>query len=186
MPRHGGGRHSRPSRGNGFATAAVALGAAGASVVTLVPAVWCGVLGLRRARDHGPGLVRSWLGIGMSVLWVAAGLYLVPHLVRASDPGCAAYKGPALTAYDRVIADLSSTHGGASITPDLSRAISELRAAAARSHDARTSRALSALTAQLREVLGDIRDGNTVPNAALGALNRDASRADSSCGTLHL
>jgi hypothetical protein len=173
-------------RGNGFATAALALGAAGVTLITVVPAVVFGVLGLRRATERGSGRVRSWLGIGLSLLWAAAGLYLLPHLTRAADPGCAAYKGPALTAYNRVISDLNGSHAAPKLIADVSRAAGAFEAAADQSRNPATTRALSDLTRDLRTVLGELRSGAVVPAPAMQALNRDAARTDAACGTLHV
>jgi hypothetical protein len=173
-------------RGNGFATAALALGVAGVTVVTIVPGVVFGILGLRRAAACGAGRMRSWLGIGLCLFWAAAASYLLPHLVRAADPGCAAYKGPALTAYNRVISDFNGSHATPHLAGDVSRAIGELEAAADRSRDPATARALSVLTRDLHTVLGELRTGAVVPGTAMHALNRDAARADAACGTLHV
>ena len=176
-------QHRRP--GAGFATAAVALGAAGFSLVTIVPGVVFGIVGLRRAAAGGPGRVRSWLGIGLSAVWAAAGIYALPHLIRAADPGCTAYKGAGLTAYNKVIADLAGQRPG-SLTADITGAIAGLRTAAGKASSAATARDLTELTGQLRAVLGDIRTGTVVPGAALDTLNRDSARADSACGTLRV
>jgi len=173
-------------RGNGFATAALALGVAGVTLVTIVPGVVFGILGLRRAATCGAGRMRSWLGIGLCLFWAAAASYLLPHLVRAADPGCAAYKGPALTTYNRVISDFNGSHATPHLAGDVSRAISELEAAADRSRDPATARALSVLTRDLRTVLGELRTGAVVPGTAMHVLNRDAARADAACGTLHV
>ena len=181
-----GGTTGEQRRGNGFATAAVALGAAGVTLVTIVPGLVFGILGLRRAGDRGTGRVRSWLGIGLGLFWVAAGVYLVPHLVRAADPGCAAYKGPALTAYNRAISDFSGNHTTPDLTRDVSRAASALEAASDRSRDPATAQALSVLTHDLRAVLDDLHTGAVVPRSAMDALNRDAAHVDAACGTLHV
>jgi hypothetical protein len=194
-PAHGRAR-------NGLATASLVAGIAGVTLVTIVPALACGVLGLRRARQTGPrgrraGQVRCWAGIGLAVIWAAAGLYLLPHLVRAADPGCAAYKGTALAAYHRVIADFGGAGGnggpegaisgdGGGITGDMSRAVTRLDQAAARSHSPVTARDLARLARQLRAVLTEIRDGKVVPATALTALNADSARADAACGTLRV
>jgi hypothetical protein len=178
-------------RRNGFATAALILGAAGASLVTIAPAVILGVLGLRRARrlraagGRPAGRWRCWLGIAFSVLWAATGGYLLPPLLLASDPGCAAYKGPALAAYRRVVLDLNGQRA-APVIPDLSRAISALSSAAARSHRPTAAGDLARLAGQLRAVLTDIQAGRVVPSSVLPALNADAARADAACGTLRL
>jgi hypothetical protein len=198
--KHRPGVRNRP--GNGLATASLVAGIAGITLVTIVPALVCGLLGLRRAnreglRGPGAGLVRCWVGIGLSVIWAAAGVYLLPHLVRAADPGCTAYKGAALTAYNKVIADLGGRNGnalahasgagaGANLTLDLSRAITALNVAAKQSSSAATSRDLSRLTMQLQTLLADIQDGAVVPDRALTALNRDTARTDTACGTLHI
>jgi hypothetical protein len=58
-------------------------------------------------------------------------------------------------------------------------------AATARSQDPATAQAPSALTSDLRVVLGEIRAGSVVPGNAMAALNRDAAHADATCGTLH-
>jgi hypothetical protein len=198
----GGGRETGPRRGNRLATASLIAGAAGITMVTVIPALVWGLLGLRRAsrdglRGRGAGVVRCWAGIGLSVMWAVAGLYLLPHLVRAADPGCAVYKGPALTAYNRAIADLGMTHqdgrpsgaaapGSGSIAPDLARAITALNLATARSASAATVGNISRLTMQLQIVLADIQNGRIVPDGALTSLNRDAAGADTACGTLNV
>ena len=160
-------------RGNGFATAALVLGVTGVTLVTVVPGLVFGILGLRRAASCGAGRMRSWLGIGLC-------------LFRAADPGCAAYKGSALTAYYRVISDFSGSHVAPHLAGDVSRAISELEAAADRSRDPATARALSVLTQDLRGVRGELRTGAVVPGTAMQALNRDAARTDAACGTIHV
>jgi hypothetical protein len=186
--------------GHGLATACLVAGIAGFTLVTIVPALLCGVLGLRQASRAGPrgagaGQVRCWAGIGLALIWAVTGIYLAPRLVRAADPGCAAYKGTALTAYNRVISDLGGpgenpagarSGDGSKIMTDLPRAITALNTAAARSHSATTKRDLSRLTTQLRQVLADIRAGTVVPATALTALNADAARADTACGTLRV
>src|SRR5215470_11224131 len=138
-------------RGNGFATAALALGVAGVTLVTIVPGVVFGILGLRRAATCGAGRMRSWLGIGLCLFWAAAASYLLPHLVRAADPGCAAYKGPALTTYNRVISDFNGSHATPHLAGDVSRAISELEAAADGSRDARAEPRCRACRRRLRD-----------------------------------
>jgi hypothetical protein len=197
----GGGRETGPRRGNRLATASLIAGAAGITMVTVIPALVWGLLGLRRAsrdglRGRGAGVVRCWAGIGLSVMWAVAGLYLLPHLVRAADPGCAVYKGTALTAYNRAIADLGLTRqsgpsgaaatGSGRIAPDLARAITALNLAAARSASAATTGDISRLTMQLQTVLADIQNGWVVPDSALTSLNRDAAGADTACGTLNV
>lgn len=184
---HAAGTGPGPGRraANGYATAAVTLAAAGVTLVTLIPALVYAALGLRRARRRGTGRLRCWLAVALTACWAALAGLVLPHLIRASDPGCAAYKGPALTAYNKVIADFSG-HAHAAETADISRAITELDTAAARSHSAAASQDLLRLTAQLRIVLADIRAGKVVPASVLNTLNRAAADTDTDCGTLRL
>ena len=174
--------HSR----NLLTTSALTAGLAGISVVTIVPALVLGVLGLRRAAGTGRGALRSWLGIGSALAWAVLAVYLAPHLARAADPGCAAYKGPGLTAYDRVVADFSAAGPRTGLAHDLAVSVSRFRAAAADSADPAAARALAGLTADLRTVTSDVQARMSVPAAQLRALNSDAARADRACGTIGL
>lgn len=169
---------------NRAATVSLLSGLCGFSLVTIVPGVVLGVLGLRRAARLDRGLVRSWAGIGTSLAWAAAAVFLIPHLVRAADPGCTAYKGPGLTAYAKVIADFNAAGPRTGLADDLSVAVGRFRAAAARSGNPATRRALAGLASDLQTVLSGIRNRTGVPAAELSALNRAAARADRACGTL--
>jgi hypothetical protein len=195
------GRDGEPAsgrqRGTGLATASMVAGIAGFTMVAVIPGLLCGLLGLRLGSPKGQGAVRCWVGIGLSVIWAAAGLYLLPHLIRAADPGCTTYKGPALTAYNRGIVDLEGTSqtvlagvaaGGGSdkIARDLAHTITVLNLAAAHSRSAAAARDISRLTMQLQTVLADIQNGGVVPDSALASLNRDAAAADAACGTLSM
>jgi hypothetical protein len=57
---------------NGLATWALILGAAGVTLVTVIPAVLAGALGLRRAGAPGTGRARCWAGIVLAVRWTLA------------------------------------------------------------------------------------------------------------------
>lgn len=171
---------------NPLATASLAAGISGISVITIIPGIVLGVLGLRRARQARRGLVRCWAGIGCSLAWAALAGFLLPHLIQAADPGCAAYKGPGLTAYGKVIADFNAAGPRTGITRDLAVTISRFRAAAARSENPATARALTGFASGLQAVLTDIRARTGVPQRQLSALNRAALHADRACGTLRL
>jgi hypothetical protein len=223
-PRDGGspaGRAGGRGRRNGLATASLVLGVVGFSLVTIVPSMVCGILGLRRAGAPGspaldppapgsstPGLstagssalgvqapasrgpsmravgrVRCWAGIACCLLWAGAGGYLLPHLIRAADPGCTGYKGPALAAYNKVIDDLDGDRPSA-LPGDINGAVSALNAAALRSRDTTAARDLNRLVSGLRAVLGDVRAKRLVRAPELAALNKDTAGADAACGTL--
>lgn len=175
--------------GNRYATAALVAGVLGAALVTIPVSLVCGVLGLLRARRGGagaPGRLRSWLGMGFALGWAAAAAFLVPHLVQAADPGCVAYKGPALVAYQKVIDDFSEGPDDAITARDLGKAIHELDGAAAESQNQAASRSFAAVSAQLRTVLADVRARTPVPRAVLQTLNHDSALADEACGTVRL
>jgi hypothetical protein len=164
-------------------------GVLGAALVTILASLVCGVIGLLRARRDGPGAagkVRCWLGIGFALGWAVVAGYLVPHLARAADPGCVAYKDSALVAYRKVIDDFTAGTGDAATARDLAAAIHQLHGAAAASRSGAASGSLTALSAQLQTVLADVRAGTPVPRGVLQALNRDAARADGACGTVRL
>jgi hypothetical protein len=174
---------------NGYATAALISGALGAALVTILVSLVCGVLGLLRARRGGPGAagkVRCWLGMALALCWAVIAGYLAPHLARAADPGCVAYKGAALVAYRRVIDDFRAGAEDDGTARDLAAAIRQLDEAAAASQSRTATGSLTALSAQLRTVLPDVRAGTPVPEAALRTLNRDAGLADGACGTVRL
>jgi hypothetical protein len=174
---------------NGYATAALVAGALGPALVTILVSLVCGVLGLVRARRSGPGAagkVRCWLGITLALGWAVVAGYLAPHLARAADPGCVAYKSSALAAYRTVINDFSVGAEDAKTARDLTAAIRQLDGAAAASHNRAASRSLTALAAQLRPALSDVQAGTLVPQAVLRGLNRDSALADGACGTVRL
>jgi hypothetical protein len=187
-----------PSAGRGWrarwganrcATAALVAGIAGAALVTIPVSLVCGVLGLRQAQRAGPGApgrVRSWLGIALALGWAALAGYLLPHLIRAADPGCVNYKGSALAAYERVIDDFGAGADDATTARDLRAAIRKLDGAAAQSRSGTASGSLAALSTQLQTVLSDVQAHKPVPGSVLRALNRDSARADGACGTVRL
>jgi hypothetical protein len=171
---------------NPLATASLIAGAAGISVITILPGLILGVFGLRRAGRAGRGAARCWIGIGSALAWAALAGYLLPHLLQAADPGCRAYKGPGLTAYGKVIADFNAAGPRTGVARDLGAAIASFRAAAAQSGDRAAASALTGFAADLQVVLSDIRARTGVHQRELRALNTAAARTDQACGTLRL
>jgi hypothetical protein len=70
-----------------------------------------------------------------------------------------AYKDTALTAYNRVVHDVSRGAGRDVLTPDLTTAIRQIDDAATDSRDTTATRSLHAVSAGLRTVLADVRAG---------------------------
>ena len=161
-------------------------GILGGALITIPAGLLLAALGFRRARRGAPGLVRCWLAVGLTLAWAGTAGYLEPHLVRAADPGCVAYKNTALTAYNRVADDVSDGRSRARLARDLTAAISTIGRAAADSHAAAAARSLAALSGDLRALRADVQAGRDVPRELLLSLNRETGAADSACGTVRL
>jgi hypothetical protein len=170
---------------NRLATAALACAVLGAALLTIPAGLVLGLLGLRRSRVTGRGALRCWLAIGLCLAWAGAAAYLLPHLIRASDPGCVAYKNSVLSGYNRVVADVSRGSEAARLERDLAATIAQLDRAARRSHSPAAGRSLRGLSSTLRTVLRDVRAQVAVPRPVLLRLNRETGRADGACGTVH-
>lgn len=170
--------------GNWPATAALICGILGGAVVTIPAALVLGALGLRRAGPAGRGRARCWLAIGLALVWAGAVGYLLPHLIRAADPGCEAYKNNALTSYNRVAADVNNGADRAVLTRDVAAAVRQTGRAARDSENPAAARSLAALSSGLHTMLTDIRAGRIVPRQVLLGLNQDTDTADDVCGTV--
>jgi hypothetical protein len=168
---------------NGWATGALVSGILGMTGIGAVLGICFGVLGLRRSRRGSRGAVRSWAGIVMSFIWAGAFIYVAPHVIKAADPGCTAFKESALTHYNKAIEDFGDRTGSTKTAADLSRAISYLRAAAAKSKNAESRKALNNLVTQLARARADENSGH-IPASVILALNHDAAETDNACGTL--
>jgi hypothetical protein len=173
-------------RGNWLATAALVCGILGGILVTIPAGLILGMLGLRRAGPTGRGRVRCWLAIALTLAWASAVGYLLPHLIRAADPGCVVYKNTALTSYNRVVADVNNGADSGVLTRDLAAAVRQTSEAARDSNDPAAARSLTALSSGLRTMLTDIRAGAVVPRHVLLTLNKDTGTADGACGTVHI
>jgi hypothetical protein len=97
-----------------------------------------------------------------------------------SDPGCKAYAGPALTAYNKTIHDLNAQSSQQQLSADMSAAVTELTQAAAQAQGPAVKSALNGLLTELKTVQGDVTAG-AVPSAAVNALNADSATADHAC-----
>ena len=178
------------SRRNWLATAALICGILGGLLITIPAGLVLGALGLRRARQAwaagrpGTGRLRCWLAIALSLAWAGAAGYLLPHLIRAADPGCEAYKDNALTSYNRVVADVNNGADRAVLARDLTVAVRQTSRAGRASQDPVAARSLTALSSGLQTMLSDIQAGRIVPRQVLLTLNKDTDTADGACGTV--
>jgi hypothetical protein len=85
-----------------------------------------------------------------------------------------------------VAADVSNGVSRAQLAQDLAAAIATAGEARSDPRSAAASRALAALSGQLRTMRGDVRAGRVVPRQLLLSLNRETRAADAACGTVRL
>jgi hypothetical protein len=168
---------------NGWATGALISGILGVTGIGIVLGICFGALGLLRSRQGGGGRVRCWMGIVTSLIWTGTFIYVAPHVIKAADPGCTAFKESALSHYNKAIEDFGNRTGSMQTMDDLSRAITYLGAAATKSENTESRKALNNLAAQLAMARSDENAGR-IPASVILALNHDAAEADDSCGTL--
>jgi hypothetical protein len=131
-----------------------------------------GKLSRRKGVIIGGAAVVAALAVG--------GVILGPRLLHSTDPGCKAYTGTALTAYNKTIDDLNRQVPQATLTSDMTSAINQLKTAAGQAQSASAKSALNGLLAQLTAVSGDMRQG-AVPAGTVSKLNAAASTADNAC-----
>jgi hypothetical protein len=131
-------------------------------------------------RKSGKKIVLIVGGVVVVAVVAAGGAILVPKLTAPTDPGCKAYAGTALTAYNQTISDLNARAPQAKLTTDMTTAITELTTAAGQAQSASVKSSLDGLLTELTAVQADVRKGS-VPASAVQSLNNAASAADSAC-----
>jgi len=119
-------------------------------------------------------------GAAVVAVLAVSGVILGPKLLHSTDPGCKAYTGTALTAYNKTIDDLNRQVPQATLTSDMTAAINQLKTAAGQAQSASAKSALNGLLAELTAVSGDMRQG-AVPAGTVSKLNAAASTADNAC-----
>jgi hypothetical protein len=120
---------------------------------------------------------------GAAVLAVVAiaGVILAPRLFGGTtDPGCKAYAGSTLTAYDKTITDLNAQASTKKLDVDMATAITDLTAAVAKTQTPATASALNGLLTELKTVRTDVAQGS-VPASSVNALNAASTTADHAC-----
>lgn len=124
---------------------------------------------------------------GASVLAVVAigGVVVAPRLINSggggsTDPGCKAYAGTALTAYNKTIGDLNSQASQSVLSADMTTSIAGLTSAVGQAQSASVKTALNGLLTELETVKAGVQSG-TVPSATVSALNAAAATADLAC-----
>jgi hypothetical protein len=120
------------------------------------------------------------VGAGVLSVIAIAGVLLAPTLFKPSDPGCTAYAGPALTAYNKAIDDLNTRSSQSHLSADMSAAVTDLTKAAAQAQGAAVKSALNGLLTELKTIQGEVAAG-AVPTSAVNALNAASTTADHAC-----
>jgi hypothetical protein len=115
----------------------------------------------------------------LAVVAVGA-VIMVPRWLGPSDPGCKAYSGSALTAYNKTIDDLNAQASQKTLTADMAAAIADLKTALAQAQGTSVKHALTGLLGELEGVQSDVRKGS-VPSRTVNALNTASASADSAC-----
>ena len=105
---------------------------------SLTPAA--GLAAVKRASAGGLSTKRNraLLAIfGVLALVALAAVIVVPRLMGPTDPGCKEYAGPALAAYNKTINDLNAQSSQATLSADMTAAVSSLTSAVgkAQQHD---------------------------------------------------
>jgi uncharacterized protein involved in exopolysaccharide biosynthesis len=121
-------------------------------------------------------------GAGVLAVVAVGGVVVAPKLLHggSSDPGCKAYSGTALTAYNKTIDDLNAQASQSVLTADMSTAITSLNSAITQAQSASVKSALNGLLTQLKSVNTDVKSGS-VPTNTVNALNAASTTADNAC-----
>ena len=120
-------------------------------------------------------------GAGVLAVVAIGGVVIAPKLLGgSSDPGCKAYSGSALTAYNKTIDDLNAQASQSVLSADMSTATTDLNAAISQAKSDSVKSALNGLLTQLNTVKTDVKSG-TVPTTTVSALNAASTTADNAC-----
>lgn len=122
----------------------------------------------------------------LPLAWAGTAGYLVPHLIRASDPGCMVYQDTALTAYNRVVDDVSRGAARDVLTRDLTSAIRQIDDAAADSRDTARHPLAARAIGWPADGAGRCPGGWLRTASWAGCADQDTERADDACGTLRI
>lgn len=122
-------------------------------------------------------------GAGVLAVVAIGGVVVAPKLLSSggsSDPGCKAYAGTALTAYNKTIDDLNAQASQSVLSADMSASITDLTSAIGQAQSAPVKSALNGLLTELKTVKTGVASG-TVPATTVNALNAASAKADAAC-----
>jgi hypothetical protein len=166
-----------PTGGNGFAIT---------SLVTGILSIWplgliFGILGLFRAKKVGKGKVMSWIGIILSIVWLAGYIYVTPHLVKLADPGCQAAIKVHNNYPDSKVNKDGATNPQA-FGADLQAEIVGFTSAANKAKNATAKKDMQAEVADLTAVLTAAAAGQQPSAAVVAKTNSDEDAITKACG----
>ena len=167
---------------NGFAVAGFIFGIVGGCLFGLI----FGILGLVRAgKVGGRGRTLSWIGIGLSVLWIAVIAAAAPTLKteydRLSNPACDSALAAQKAANDTIL-DASANDGTLEVT--LRATVADLHRAESQSTDAEATAAMGKLAADYQELFDAVLAGER-PAAGLGdRIDTDGHAMNRACGSI--
>lgn len=117
----------------------------------------------------------------MLAILAIVGVIMAPRWFGgSSDPGCKAYTGTALPAYNKAIDDLNGHASQSTLSAEIAQAVSSLRTAVGEASGTTAKSALSKLLTDLKTVQADVRSGS-VPTKTVQALNNASTAADHAC-----
>lgn len=179
-PFDGGAQQFAAPAKNGFATAGLILGILPTGIFGVV----FSILGLVRApKVGGIGRVKSWIGLVLSILWIAGSIALVSaagkEVSKALNPGCISAEADATIWESNMEADSTDPEA---LQGDLQTAINELNADAGKSTNSAATTAIKKLSADIQQLLGDLKSGTVPSDAFTTQMDADGSAIDTACG----
>jgi hypothetical protein len=122
-------------------------------------------------------------GAGVLAVVAIGGVIAAPKVLSSgasSDPGCKAYSGTALTAYNKAINDLNAQKSQSVLSADLTTASTDLTSAIGQAKSTSVKSALNGLLTELDTVKKGVHTGS-VPASTVDALNAASTTADNAC-----
>lgn len=162
---------------NGFATAGLILGILPTGLIGLV----FSILGLvRSGKVGGVGRTRSWVGLVLSVLWLAGSIALIGIGGSAVKHAatCNQTEVQVNTLSDKLAADADDPKA---YSADLNDLISLLNSSAAKVSDKQTAKDMRAAAADFQEFLDDSKAGKVPSDDLIDRLATDGTAVDLDC-----
>jgi hypothetical protein len=140
------------------------------------------IVGLVRAKAAGAGRAMAIAGLVLSLIWIGVGtavtIAVLPHAVKAADPGCIA----AESAFQRIDSKMNADAGNPeAFKADLQEAITALNDAASKTRSAETRQAVTKLAADFQQLLQAMDSGTLPPNFET-TVTADGAAVDTACG----